>query len=132
MPRKALLKALRIALAGKLRDGEVLRWEGAPLPGEEPSTRTVRQGLQALGADDRALIVASGPVDRSLLLSVRNLPRVRILPAAEVTAYDIVRYRWVVLLDGAYEALRARLGLDGAGAEKGAAPATAGGEGIAS
>ncbi len=49
MPRKALLKALRIALAGKLRDGEVLRWEGAPLPGEEPSTRTVRRVCRRSG-----------------------------------------------------------------------------------
>lgn len=124
LPRKALAKALRIALSGKLRDGEVLRWEGAPISGEQPSTRTVRQGLEALGADGSALIVAPGPVDRALLLSVRNLPRVRVLPAAEISAYDVVRHRWLVLLDGAYEALRARLGLEDA--------AAAGAEGSAS
>ncbi len=29
LPRKALKRALLVALAGKLRDEEVLRWEGA-------------------------------------------------------------------------------------------------------
>ena len=112
LPRKALVKALRIALSGKIRDGEVLRWEGSPISGGTPSTKTARLALEALGAADSALIVSAGEVDKALLLSVRNLQKVRALPAAEVSAYDAVRHHWLVLLDGAYEVLRARLGVD--------------------
>lgn len=121
LPRKALKRALRLAVAGKIRDGEVLRWEGQPVSGDTPSTKTVRVGLEALEAQPTALIVAAGAVERQLLLSVRNLPKVRVLPAAEVSAYDVLRYRWLVLLDGAYEALKIRLGLDDATSEEGSA-----------
>lgn len=107
LPKKALRQALRVALAGKLRDEQVLRWEGAAF--EKPSTKAVVQALGVLGADGGALLVAGGPVDRNLLLSVRNLPRVRALPAAEISAHDLLAHRWTVLLDGGFEALRERL-----------------------
>jgi len=110
LPRKALRRALVVALAGKLRDGEVLRWEGGVDLGGKPSTKAVRRALETLGAGDGALIVAPGAVAEELVLSVRNLPRVRVLPADEVSAYHVVAHRWVVLLDDAYEMLCARLG----------------------
>ncbi len=111
LPRQALRKALRIALGGKFADGEVLRWEGAPVAGDTPSTKALREGLDALGARRSVLLVAAGTVDRALLLSARNLPRVRVLPAGEISAYDVVSHDWLVLLDGAFEALQARLGV---------------------
>jgi large subunit ribosomal protein L4 len=107
VPKKALRQALRVALASKVRDEQVLRWEGAAF--EKPSTKAVVQALGALGAAGGALLVAGGPVDRNLLLSVRNLARVKALPAAEVSAYDLVAHRWTVLLDGGFDALRERL-----------------------
>jgi large subunit ribosomal protein L4 len=108
LPKKALRRALLVALAGKLRDGEICRWEGPALPGDKPSTRAVLGSLGALGLEPNALIVAAEAVEPALVLSVRNLPRVRALPASEVTAHDLVRHTHVVLLDGAYEALSAR------------------------
>ena len=125
LPRKALKRALKIALAGKLRDGEVLRWEGAPLEGDKPSTKAIRSSLETLGAVDSALLVAPGAVDKNLVLSVRNLPRVRALPATELNAYDLVYHKQIVLLDGAWEALCQRLG-------EGAMVETASDEGSAS
>ena len=115
MPRKALRRALVVAMAGKLRDGEVLRWEGSALAGGKPSTKAVRASLETLGAAQGALIVAPGVVDQDLVLSVRNLPRVKALPADEVTAYEVVAHRNVVFLDNAFEMLCSRLGLSGSG-----------------
>ena len=108
MPRKALKRALQVALASKLRDGQVSRWEGAHF--DAPSTKAAHSALAALDAAGSALVVSAGPVERNLLLSVRNLKRVRALPAAEVSAYDVVFHRELVLLDGAVEALVARIG----------------------
>ena len=113
MPKKALRQALRIALAGKVKDEQLLRWEGAAF--EKPSTKAVVSALGVLGADGGALLVAGGPVDKNLLLSVRNLKRVRALPAAEVTAHDVVAHRYTVLLDGGLEALRERLVVEPSG-----------------
>lgn len=107
MPKKALRQALRVALASKLTDGQVVSWHGAAL--SKPSTKTVAAALAQLGAVGGALLVAGGAVDANLLLSVRNLPRVRALPAADVTARDLVAHRTTVLLDGGFDALRERL-----------------------
>jgi large subunit ribosomal protein L4 len=111
IPKKALRQALRVALAGKLRDGQIAAWAGKPV--SKVSTKAVAGALESLGAPHSALIVAPGAVDRSLLLSVRNLHGVKALPAAEVTAHDVVAHRLTVLLDGAYEALQKRLVADG-------------------
>lgn len=112
MPRKAKRRALQVALSGKMAAGSVCGWSGAEFPA--PSTKEVHKALSALGAAGSALIVAPGVVDRNLLLSVRNLPRVRALPAAEISAYDVAFHRQLVLLDGALDALASRLGLGGA------------------
>jgi large subunit ribosomal protein L4 len=108
MPRKALRRALQVALAGKLRDGQVCTWQAADFA--RPNTREAHSALSTLDAVGSALVVSAGPVDRNLLLSVRNLPRVKALPASEVSAYDVVYHRSLVLLDGALEALVARIG----------------------
>lgn len=108
MPKKALKRALQVALASKLRDGQVSRWEGAEF--SAPSTKQAFNALSAIDAAGSALVVSAGPVERNLLLSVRNLKRVRALPATEVSAYDVVFHRELVLLDGALEALVARIG----------------------
>ena len=113
MPRKALRRALQVALAGKLRDGQVSHWQAAELA--SPSTKQVHDSLAALDAAGSALVVSAGPVDRNLLLSVRNLPRVKALPAAEVSSYDVVYHHNLVLLDGALDALLARVGTQSQG-----------------
>lgn len=107
MPKKALRQALRVALAGKLADGQVVRWEGVQL--DKPSTKAVARALAAVGASGGALLVGGDSVATNLLLSIRNLNRVRALPAADVTAHDVVAHRWMVLLDGGFEGLRERL-----------------------
>lgn len=112
MPRKALKRALQIALAGKLRDGQVSHWQGAEFA--SPSTKNAHGALAALEAAGSALIVSAGPVDTNLLLSIRNLKRVRALPASEISAYDVVFYRSLVLLDGAMDVLVGRIQYDDA------------------
>ena len=108
MPRKALKQALKVALSGKLRDGEIHRWEGASF--DKPSTKGAIGVLEKLGASQSALFVYDAEADRNLRLSVRNLRRVKALSAAEVNAYDLVAHNDLVLLDGALETLLGRIG----------------------
>jgi large subunit ribosomal protein L4 len=107
MPRKSLKRALQIALSGKLRDGQVSHWQGVSI--SKPSTKEALNALLALEAAGSALVVSAGPVDENIRLSVRNLTRIRALPANEISAYDVCFYRSLVLLDGALEALVARV-----------------------
>ena len=117
MPRKAKAKALQVALSGKLRDGEICKWEGVSF--SKPSTSDARKTLEALGAGRSALVVSAGPMDKNLLLSLRNLPYVRALPAQEISAYDVVAHDHLVLLDGALEVLEKRAGASAPAADQG-------------
>ena len=103
---KAMGHPVRLRILAMLRDGELCVWEGASF--DKPSTKTAQSVLAGIGAKS-ALIVAAGAVDQNLLLSVRNLPYVRALPAGEISAYDVVAHKHLVLLDGALDVLKARV-----------------------
>ncbi|GJM22197.1 MAG: 50S ribosomal protein L4 [Planctomycetota bacterium] len=114
MPRKALREALRSALLGKLRDGEVHGLDSAAF--SKPSTKTAAAALAALGCDGSAAIVVPAE-NENLLLSFRNLPRVHVIPASDLNTHHVLWHRRVLLVDGAWDVLMNRL----AGAANGAA-----------
>jgi ribosomal protein L4 len=58
--------------------------------------------------------VTAEAAERNLLLSSRNVPGARVLPASEVNARDVVACSRLLLAEGAYEALVARIGRSGA------------------
>jgi len=108
IPKKMRRRALASALAGKLRDGEVRLLEGLTLT--EPKTRVVAQMLERMGcAGDSCLLVLPG-YDEVVLRSARNLPRVAVREAREVTAYDLLRYHQVVFVGEALSQVMERSG----------------------
>ncbi len=102
MPRKALKAALRSALLGKLRDGEVFAVEGLRL--ESPSTKTVASVFRALGLAGSTLLVLEKQ-DPALWRSARNIEGTTVRIAADVNALDVLAHRNLVVLDGALAAL---------------------------
>ena len=106
LPRKALRRALAIALAGKVESGEVVLVSG--LSFSEPSTRRLQRLLDAVEAGPSPLLVTAGVAEPNLLLSVRNIRRARVLPASEVNAADVAGASRLLLAEGAFEALSGR------------------------
>ncbi len=111
MPKKALHKALAVALARKVAAGEVTVVTGLTL--EAPSTKAYAKFLAGAGAGHRPLFVTAAPAARNLLLSSRNLPGARVLPAAELNAHDVAQCSRLLLDDGAFEAIVARVRPEG-------------------
>jgi large subunit ribosomal protein L4 len=111
MPKKALKKALAVALSKKVADGGVTVVRGVSLPA--PSTKAYVKFLAAAEAGNAPLLVTPAAADRNLLLSSRNVPGSRVLPAAEVNARDVAACSRLLLVDGAYEAILARLATGG-------------------
>ncbi|MCB9897121.1 MAG: 50S ribosomal protein L4 [Planctomycetes bacterium] len=107
MPRRALRAALRSALLGKLRDGEVCAMARPEL--STPSTRKAAGILAALGCAASAIIVTVER-DEALLRSFRNLPRVHVTRACDLNAFEVLFHRNLVIVDGAWDALTERLG----------------------
>jgi large subunit ribosomal protein L4 len=98
MPRKSLRQALRSAVLGKLRDGEVAMIEGGNL--EKPRTKEVAKAFTGLSVEGSALVVLSGQ-EPVLFRSARNLAGTRVRSADELNAYDVVTHdRLIFTKDG--------------------------------
>ncbi|MBC8327612.1 MAG: 50S ribosomal protein L4 [Planctomycetes bacterium] len=105
LPRKQRQVALRSALLGKLLDAEVKEMTG--LSFDAPSAKTARRILADLAPKGSALVLTKA-LDPDAWKSFRNFPRVRIMPASEATAYDLLAHKWLLLQEGALEALASR------------------------
>ena len=120
MPVKARRVALRSALAGKLRDDEVVIAELGDFG--SPSSKSARKvladlGVGATGGQRRATLVLNER-DDNVWKSFRNFPGVKVRTAAELCAFDVVAGGLIVAQPGAMEALAARVGqADNAGGD---------------
>lgn len=124
LPRKALREAARSALLGKLRDDEVRHLAASGF--SKPSTRQAAAALSALGVEGSAVIVI--PQENDVIWrSFRNLPRVHVVRAGDLNSYHLLWHRFAVFVDGAWDALVARLGRedDPAATDAGGQPAAA-------
>ena len=106
LPRRALREALRSALLGKLRDGEVVSLSGGGF--EKPSTKAAATALRELGCRHSAVIVLPA-LNPPVWKSFRNLPRVSVVPASDLNAHHVLAHDRLVLVDDAWQRLVARL-----------------------
>jgi large subunit ribosomal protein L4 len=118
VPRKALREALRSALSGKLRDGEVASLASDAFG--KPSTKTAASALKALECDGSVCLVL--PTDHAgLWKSFRNIPKVSVVRASDLNAHQVLAHRKVVFVDNAWTVLMDRLGKAPRSARGGAA-----------
>ena len=106
MPRKAMREALRSALLGKHRDGELSALSSKGF--DAPSTKRAAQVLADLELSGSTAVVLAEP-NEALFKSFRNIPRVSVIPANELNPYHVLWHRNVVLVDGAWDVLLGRL-----------------------
>ena len=107
MPRTAKRVALRSALFGKMKDGELVL---ATLPKmAAPSAKAARQVLEDLGTPRRVLVLL-GEADVNVWKSFRNFPGVVVKTAADLNARDVVNGGTVVAERAALTALADRVG----------------------
>jgi hypothetical protein len=107
VPGGARRVALRTALLGKLQDGETVIADLGEF--SMPSSRSARKVLSDLGSPRRALIVLDQP-DTNVWKSFRNFPGVKVRPAQDLCAHDVVAGGLIVLQGGALESIAARVG----------------------
>ncbi len=106
LPKKAARLAFRRALSEKIAAGSVALVEDLTLP--EPKTKHVADVVRRLQAERGVLIVVER-VDPVLARAARNLPRVEVRTAADVSTYDVLRWPRLIATRGAMEALEGRL-----------------------
>jgi large subunit ribosomal protein L4 len=106
LPRKALREALRSALAGKLRDGEIVTLAAADFT--KPSTKAAAAALAGLGCDGTTCVVLPA-LSETVWKSFRNIRGCKVVPAAELNAHDVLLHRHVIFVDDAWDVLGKRL-----------------------
>lgn len=112
MPVKARRVALRSALAGKLRDDELVIADLGDFG--SPSSKSARKvladlGVGTAGGQRRATLVLAER-DENVWKSFRNFEGIKVRTAAELCAFDVVAGGLIVAQPGAMESLVARVG----------------------
>ena len=86
-PRKKLQGALRSALSAKLNENALTVVEGLPV--ESHKTKEFAGILKNIGLSGKVLVIDSTG-DENLLLSIRNLPTVKLVSGTAVNIFDVV------------------------------------------
>ncbi len=94
MPLKMRRKANRNALLAKLMDNEVRVIDS--LAFGEPKTRAF-QDLLAACKVDRSCLVALAPENANARLSARNVDGVTVVNSRQITCFDLLNHRFVVI-----------------------------------
>ena len=87
VPNKVVKLAMRSALSAKFADGELIVIEEFGF--EKPSTKEAAAVIKALGCEGRTTVVIADD-DVNAFLSLRNLPRVNVIPVAEANTYELI------------------------------------------
>ena len=85
--------ALKSALSDRANEGKIVVVDAWNF--EKPSTKAAVAALDALGVNDRVLVVI-GREDEAAYKSFRNLPEVQVLLAGELNTYDVLCNDWIV------------------------------------
>ena len=106
LPKKIRRLALKESLNAKFQDGYLVFIE--ELTDKFDKTKDFAAILKALKLQGKTLALLDG-CDTSIGLASRNIPRFEILRAEDVTAYDILRNKYLVLTKTAFDKVLARI-----------------------
>ncbi len=105
LPKKARRQALLSALSLRVKEEKVIVID--KLEFEEIKTKVMHKVLQDLGVDSALIVIPKA--DNKVERSARNLAMVKVLRVEGLNVYDILRYKHLVLTEGALKLIEERL-----------------------
>ncbi len=105
IPKQAKKNALRAALSLRQRENRLLILD--ELNVREPKTKEAAKFLKAFQLDS-ALIVDRND-NKNLFRALRNVPAAKAIDVNQLSAYDVLRYKWLVLSQRALVSLTERI-----------------------
>ncbi|MEB2285022.1 MAG: 50S ribosomal protein L4 [Polyangiaceae bacterium UTPRO1] len=106
IPKQARRTALRSMLAQKLREARLTIVDRIEFP--ETKTKHFVAMLGTLGIGDSVLVVIDD-ADARVELAGRNVPNAKVLRAAGLNVYDLLRYHHLVITRAALERIKERV-----------------------
>jgi len=104
LPRKALRKATRMAMAGKIRDEQVMVLEDLVM--DAPRTSDIATLLKALEINGTSTLIATSDYQPMVYKSARNIPRVDVLEVRDLNALALLRPQRILITRAALDALK--------------------------
>jgi len=98
VPRKMRRLALKCVLSTKAGGGELKILENLELA--KPSTKEMAKVLTALGVDSTVLVATPEP-QTNIILSARNIPAVKTMPANLLNVVDLLSYKILLMTEDA-------------------------------
>ena len=98
LPKKMRRLAIRSALSGKVADGQLVVID--QLAFKVPKTKEMIRILKNVGIE-RSTLVVTGATDRTVLASIRNLDKTKLLPAAYLNVVDMMNHRSILITEDA-------------------------------
>lgn len=103
-PKKMRRLARGNAVLAKIQSSDALIIDDLRCP--EPKTKLVADMLASVGAD-RGCVLATHELDRHVYLSGRNIPKTEVRVVDELTAYEVLRRKKLVMTRPAFDRLTA-------------------------
>lgn len=104
LPKKALRLATKSALLAQFLEGKVVLLDELEL--ERPRTKEVYGILRSASLLKKCLLVIDG-YDKNILLSTRNIPRVKLSVFKDLNAYWILKYENILMTKKAFDLMKA-------------------------
>lgn len=95
VPKKVKALARRSAFNARALNEAIAVIERFDL--DAPRTRAVADLLRKIGSAEKKVLILTSGINSNVYLSVRNLPRVTVLPFAEASAYDLMTAGEVII-----------------------------------
>jgi large subunit ribosomal protein L4 len=104
LPKKAVKQATRMALLSKFQDDEVTMLDGLSVEG--PRTKVIADMLKSLGLSATDCLLVVDGHDANVWVSSKNIPTLRVSPASDLNAYDLLRMKQLLITTAAMDSLR--------------------------
>ena len=105
MPKKAKRIALKSALSVKLSEKQLLILDAIEF--KEPKTKEGVKFLKGLKLD--SALVVDNHKNKNMFLSLRNIPKVKVIDHNNLNVYDVLNFRSLVFSQKAFESLMEKL-----------------------
>jgi len=108
IPKKARKLALKAALSGKLKDGEITVIDD--LSFDKPKTKEIVAILKNLNCNGKSTLIVVPEYNEKVMLSARNIPGVMVRRASDLNTYDVVTHNRLLATKKAIEMLTEEAG----------------------
>ncbi len=100
IPKKMKRKALFMVLSQKVKDNELVVLDELKI--EKPKTKIVKEIIQNLKSKIKnikteSFLITLPKMDKNIILSTRNIPKIATIQAKELNCLDILNYKYLML-----------------------------------